>query len=355
MRKEPIKVLLVDDSKIALVIYKRVLDAVPDIEVVGVAHSGRAALELIPKLQPNVICTDLHMPDIDGLELTKIVMEKFPKPILVSSVSVQKQGDEHNIFALLQAGAIDICAKPIDGVNDENQEFTQELVRKIRILSGVVPITKRRRETKTETAGISVSKPMPIVQTSLQTIKMVAIGASTGGPQALLEILAPLSANFPVPIVCVQHISEGFLSGLIEWLNNHCSLRVKIAEKGELPCAGTIYFPAERQHLVLDDKGLFEVNRDEPVGGHRPSITTTFLSLAEHYRGNLLGIILTGMGRDGADGLKKIYDYGGVTIAQDEATSVVYGMPKAASDLGAARYLLGIKEIYPAILKIVGI
>jgi two-component system chemotaxis response regulator CheB len=330
-------VLLVDDSLIALTILTRMLSTSPEIEVVGKARSGREALELIPRLQPAVICTDLHMPDMDGLELTKQVMARFPRPILVVSAAVQPE-DTQNVFQLLEAGAIDILPKPRGGLTAAAPEVAQELVRKIKLISGVVALTRRQR-TRPE-LGLRQNGP-----SSPPRPRIVAIGASTGGPQALRTILAQLPADFPAPILCVQHISDGFLGGLVDWLANSCSMSMKIAQVGEQPTAGTIYFPQEGAHLEIDAAGKLQCSHKAPIDGHRPSVTATFKSVADYCGDGAIGILLTGMGSDGAQGMQEIFAAGGITIAQNEETSVVFGMPKQAIVLGAVKYVLPLHKI----------
>ncbi len=391
MNKKPIRVLLVEDSPVALTIFKRLLGSTPEIEIVGTAQTGIEGLELIPKVHPHVICTDLHMPKMDGLEFTKEVMAKFPCPILVISSSVQAE-DTHTVFNLLKAGAVDVFPKPRQGVMANFEAIRHELISKIKVLSGVTVFTLHRRaaadrntlrslgvvppksdqkqfipEQKRVNPGIQMVKvppfsprsslafppasaDSPIAAGSLRGVKIVAIGASTGGPQALHTILSHLPPKFPVPVICVQHISEGFLKGLVDWLGSECQLPVKIASLGENPQPGIIYFPPEQKHLELDNMGRFLFSSAAPVSGHRPSVTMTFNSVAKFYRQAALGILLTGMGRDGADGMLEIFKQGGITIAQNEGTCVVFGMPKEAIALSAARYILPITDIAPMLL-----
>jgi two-component system chemotaxis response regulator CheB len=335
----PVSVLLVDDSLIALTILSRMLSSSPDIQVVGKARSGREALELIPQLQPAVVCTDLHMPDMDGLALTQEIMKRFPRPILIVSAAVHPE-DAHTVFRLLEAGAIDVLPKPRGGLAADEPRVAQKLIRKIRILSGVVAFTRRQKNRPGVgqlQAGLS-SPPTP-------RPRIVAIGASTGGPQALRTILVQLRADFPAPILCVQHISEGFLGGLVEWLGNQCALAVKIAQSGEKPLAATVYFPQEGTHLEIDKSGRLVCSHKAPIGGHRPSVTATFRAVADYCGEAAIGILLTGMGSDGATGMQDICEAGGITIAQNEETSVVFGMPKQAIALGAAKYVLPVNKI----------
>lgn len=363
-----IRVLLVEDSPIALAILKRILSSSPDIEVVGTARTGVEGLAMIPQCSPQVICTDLHMPQMDGLAFTSEVMARFPRPILVISASVQEE-DTQNVFRLLDAGAVDIFPKPRAGLATDYEKCAAELIAKIRILSGVRVFTQRRKAQSLSpvaaSPGVSLlsteSPSRQNTETQIQPsshhlwsqskIKAIAIGASTGGPQALNTILSQLPKNFPVPILCVQHISFGFLDGLIRWLALESALTIKIAQAGEVPQPGFVYFPPEYQHLELDSQGRLSHSSGSPVCGHRPSVTVTFQSVANYYRRAALGILLTGMGRDGAEGMQAISQAGGTTIAQDEASSVVFGMPKEAIALGAVQQVLPVSEIAPCLIK----
>ncbi|HIK16379.1 MAG TPA: chemotaxis-specific protein-glutamate methyltransferase CheB [Leptolyngbyaceae cyanobacterium M33_DOE_097] len=348
----PIRVFLVEDSPVALTILKRILTSSPAIDVVGTAANGIEALEQIPTVQPHVICTDLHMPKMDGLELTRRIMSDYPRPILVISASVHAQEDPHNVFELLQAGALDVFPKPtIDSLADYEQ-VKQNLINRIKVLAGVKVFTRHTPKIEPIIPQPASIKPFSSLRSNptFSSFKVVAIGASTGGPQALHKILKQLPADFPVPILCVQHISEGFLQGLVDWLAAECSLRVTIAQPGEFPRPGNVYFAPEQKHLQFDAHGRFLTSSLPPVAGHRPSVTVLFQAVATCYPRSTVGILLTGMGRDGADGLQAIAQTGGVTIAQNEQTCVVFGMPKEAIALGAAQHVLPIHDIAPMLL-----
>ena len=354
----PIKVLLVEDSPVATIVLKRIFDASPEIEVVGTACNGLEALELIPKLQPEVICTDLNMALMNGLEFTQEVMRKYPRPILIISASVQAK-DTQNVFELMKAGALDVFPKPIGGLVSDYDRLANELIAKVKVLSGVKVFTRHQRLGGIETGDRPNQQinrlPMDSYQLSSknlnsQTIKLLAVGASTGGPQALHSIISQFPANLPVPVICIQHISEGFLQGLVDWLGFESKLLVKIAGLGELPQAGIVYFPQEKRHLELDAQGRFVYSEGANFAGHCPSITVTFKSVANFYGRAAAGVLLTGMGRDGAEGMLAIAQRGGLTIAQDEASSVVFGMPKEAIALGAAQHVLPVSAIAPLLL-----
>lgn len=342
-----IKVLLVDDSPVVLKILKDMLSSFPDIHVAGTARNGREALEFIPGLGPTVVCTDLHMPVMDGLELTKAIMARYPRPILVISVSVEK--GSANVFKLLEAGAIEVVTKPRSDLNSGLQTVTPEIVSKIRILAGVHVI--RKPHVKTSVA-IPPEKAHPSVAEKQMPARIVAIGASTGGPQALQTILSQLPPDFPLPVICVQHISDGFLEGLVDWLASQCKLKVRIAHTGIFPAPGTVYFPQEGTHLKFGKGGNF-VSAGEPLfDGHRPSVSVTLQSVADHYGSAAIGILLTGMGRDGVEGMQAISAEGGITVAQDEESCVVFGMPKAAIDLGVVKYVLSLPDIVEMLLQL---
>ncbi|MGB7249993.1 MAG: chemotaxis-specific protein-glutamate methyltransferase CheB [Phormidesmis sp.] len=359
----PIRVLLVEDSPLAQVILTRILSSSDWIEVVGIAGNGLEALTMLPELDPQVICTDLHMPHMDGLAMTVEVMARYPRPILVVSASVQDDDAQH-IFELLAAGAVDILPKPTAGLSDDDQTLNKMLIDKIRVLAGVKVFRRKPKQRllpepsfNLPSASPSTASPATAFSPSLpaklkKKITIIAIGASTGGPQALCTVFKALPKRCP-PVLCVQHISTGFLQGLIDWLQRGCTLSISIAQAGQPPLPGHIYFPKEDCHLAVDRSGLFTYLDSPPVGGHRPSITVTFEAIAQHYGPYAVGVLLTGMGQDGASGLQSIAQAGGLTIAQNEATSVIFGMPKVAIELGAAAHVLPIEAIAPALRQFV--
>lgn len=339
-----IRVLLVDDSPLSVEIICRMLATAPEIQIVGSASNGVEALELIPRVRPHVICTDMHMPEMDGVELTREVMARHPLPILVLSVSVQAD-EGHNIFQMLEAGALDILAKPRAGLETDFGVTAHDLITKIRILAGVKVITRRRR-AENAPALPPPSLPVPVTFSP----RIIGIGASTGGPQALEQVLRSLPADFPLPLVCVQHIAEGFMPGLVNWLAGTCRIRVCTAVEGASPLAGSAYFPSDSRHLEIDAAGKFRCSGALPFSGHRPSVDIAFSSLARHFGAGVVGVLLTGMGQDGAQGMLDIARAGGLTIAQDEQSSVVFGMPRRAIELGAARHVLPLEQIAPALI-----
>jgi len=280
------------------------------------------------------------------------VMAKYPCPILVISSVV---GAEHkdNVFALLEAGAVDVFPKPSGGLGP-NDEAAQQIISKIKILSGVVVFKRFSRSPSTPAAAASfASTPLPLsISAKAVGARVVAIGASTGGPAALYEVLTQLPASFPFPVLCVQHISQGFLQGLVDWLDAHCQVKVKIARPGETPLPGIVYFPEEETHLTVDNKGRLVSSRQPAVDGHRPSATVLFNSVAEYFGDSAIAVLLTGMGNDGAEGITNIAKAGGVTFAQNEASCVVFGMPKQAIESGFVRYILPPRDIGQSLARL---
>ena len=337
----PTKVLLVEDSLIALELLQRLLRSSPEVEVVGTARNGREALELIPQVNPSVICTDLHMTPIDGLELTKQVMANFPRPILVISNSVQED-DTRNIFGLLQAGAVDIFPKPTSGDYKEYEQVKERLLAKIKMLSQVTVRAKLHTP--------QWRSPAVVNSYNTGSLQAIAIGASTGGPQAIHKIITSLPSDFPVPIICAQHIGDGFLTGLISWLKEDCHLNVKVAQMGETPAPRTVYFAPERAHLEFDAQGQFIYSNFTSATGTCPSIDALFRSVARVYGHSSASILLTGMGTDGVAGTEAVAAAGGLTIAQDEQSCLVFGMSKLAIATGTVGHVVNLPDIAPLLL-----
>jgi len=331
------RVLLVEDSALELAVIQRILKN-GGVDVVGTASNGVEALALIPQLDPDVICTDFHMPLMDGLELTKQVMIQFPRPVLVLSISTQPH-QMRNIMKIFQAGALDVMAKPLVQSGGISQIDPQLLVDKIKILAGVNVVAHNYK---------SLVNLQPKCQEKKDTAifpKMIAIGSSTGGPQALLQIFKNLPENFSIPIVCVQHISRGFLCGMVEWLDDSSHLQIVVAEAGMMPHAGYVYFAPEGRHLVFDQDGRFKFIEAQAHDFHLPSADQLFMSMAQVFGSHCVGVVLSGMGNDGAHGIVSIFEKNGLTIAQDQGSSVIFGMPKAAIETGSIKKVLSLQAI----------
>jgi two-component system chemotaxis response regulator CheB len=337
-----------------LEILQRLLSSSQEVDVVGIARDGEEGLEVITKTQPDVICTDLFMENMDGLELTKRVMAEDPRPILVISNFVQTT-DVDNIFRLLQAGAADVFPKPAIGSPTDYEQLKAALIAKIKVLSSLKVVPKRKQltlSTSVETAASgSVSNIKLEMANVTSRIQVITIGSSAVGLQAIQKIISQLPSDFPLPVICTLHVGEGVLSGLVSWLSSQCSLQIKVAEVGEFPASGTVYFAPEKYHLELDSRGRFVHSTALPGEKYCPSITVMFQSLANFYGKAMAGVLLSGLGNDGAEGLQAITQVGGIAIAQNENGDAVFGMVKAAISLGAAHHLLNIDNIAPFLLK----
>lgn len=353
------KVIIIEDNALIQAAYKKAIATLPDIEIVGIASDGKQGFELLIATDPDVVICDLNMPVMDGFEFTKKAMAEKPKPILIISDLVQKE-DEGNIFKVLQLGAIDVLPKPRFG-GDINL-IAQELSRKIKVLKGVIVFRKTQKNSTSTTeslpstsnqgTALKVEPSLPSPGFVRKNFQIVAIGASTGGPQAFQAVLETLPGDFPLPIVCVQHISPGFSESLVEWLSHNCKIKVQFAEEGKKPIPGIAYFPKDDHHLCIRN-GVFHLNTDDLVRGHRPSVDYLFHSVAKEYGDLSLSVVMTGMGDDGARGLKEIKDKGSYTISQDESSSIVYGMPRVAYEMGASMEVLSLESIGPRILALV--
>jgi two-component system chemotaxis response regulator CheB len=348
------RVVLVEDSPVALEILQRLLNSSPEVDVVGVARDGLEGLEVITRTRPDVICTDLLMENMDGLELTRRVMAEDPRPILVISNFVQK-ADVDNVFRLLQAGAADVFPKPSTDSPTDYEQLKAALVTKIKVLSSMKVSAKRQGQPlsgsmKPMTSG-SFSGSQPLMTNVSSRVKVIAIGGSTGGLQAIQKILCQLPSNFPLPIICTVHVSTGILPGMVNWLSSESQLKVKIAEVGESPVPGTVYFAPEKNNLELDFKGKFIYSACPEADKHCPCISVTFNSIARFYGKATAGVLLTGIGRDGAEGLQAIAQAGGITVGQDDKGGAAFGMVKEAIGLNAVQQVLGIDKIAPFLLK----
>lgn len=331
---EKIRVLIVDDSALVRQSLKNILSADPGIEVIGEARDGREGCEKTRLLRPDVITMDLTMPVMGGLEATERIMEEAPTPIIVvSSMEVNV------IVKALGLGAMDFVAvtQDIDTLSDEIRE-------KVRIASHVRAI----RRMKISHAPRKVPFKKDLAQ------KVVAIGISTGGPQALQVLLAKLPADLPASVLVVQHISPGFVQGLISWLGATSAIHLQLAKAGDALQNGTVLFAPDGFHMVVDENGRIELKEDLTHKMlHVPAIDVMMASVAKVYGETAVGIIMTGMGRDGVEGIGAIKRTGGYTIAQDEKTSVIYGMNKTAIDKGCIDRILPLDAIAEEIVRAV--
>ncbi len=344
--KRLIRVLVVEDSILMCKVLTTLLNGDPQIVVTAIATNGKEAVDLVPHLQPDLITMDMEMPIMDGLEVIKQIMSTHPTPILILSSSVFKKGME-KVFRAISYGALDVMDKS-ELVLKGEMNSGEHLIEKVKHLAQKklpyrIPIEER--------SDIFLSASRRTRKTTIH--KIVAMVASTGGPQALLKILKPLPESFPCGILIVQHIATGFLSGLVHWLDKECRIKIKIAEDSEEIRPGVAYIAPENLQMRVSEGGRLRLSSEPPENGHRPSGDVLLESVAEIYGKESIGIILTGMGRDGVRGLKAIKQKQGKTLAQDEKSCVVFGMPHAAIELGVVDQVLPLERISEELLSMV--
>jgi two-component system chemotaxis response regulator CheB len=332
-----VRVLVVEDSPSMRDLLLHILGSDPQITVIGTAANGEEAIEAVKRDHPHVITMDVHMPGLNGFDATREIMETLPTPIVI--VSGSSAADEvTSTFKALDAGALAFVAKPNGVAHPHHREEARQLIDTVKLMSEVKVV---RRWPKRGAATATQRAPLrPASERVQSSAGIVAIGASTGGPIALKTILSELPKNFALPLLVVQHIAPGFTDGLADWLAQTSKFAVRVAVHGETPAPAQAYVAPDRLHMELAHDGTIALAEQAPENGHRPSVSHLFRSVAAVAGRNAIGVLLTGMGRDGADELKLMQETGAITIVQDRASSVIYGMPGEAINLGAARHVL---------------
>jgi two-component system chemotaxis response regulator CheB len=334
--RPPIRVLIVDDSAVVREILTSLLESDPDIKVIGQATNGAEAVEQTALLRPDLVTMDLVMPGMDGMEATKRIMARHPTPVLFLSSYFGTEGSYTRVDALA-AGALDIVEKPALMPDWRWRTTSFTLIEKVKALSKVPVIAHihgaRRLLALDQAHADAYAGPAADV---------VAIGASSGGPRVLEELLSSLPATFALGLLVVQHMTDGFTTSMLKWLQEKCALPIKVAQEGDAIVPRCVLFTPESSHMIVMPGGRVHLSNDEPVNGHRPSVDVTFASVAKVYGARSAGILLTGMGSDGATGLLAIRMAGGITLVQDEQSCAIFGMPRAAIELGAAQQVLPI-------------
>lgn len=340
----PIRVVVIETSPTMRDLLASILRKAGNIEIVGTGRNSEEAVRLTKRLHPHVLALDIQMPKKSGLEAVRQIMRECPLPIVI--LSGNPMPHEMDIaFQALRAGALTIVPKP--GLNDP--ETSQKLIDTVRLMAGV-PVIHHwgySDRHKTDIKGQDASTPR-VVHHQKKTpgnVRIVGIAASTGGPSAVARVLRNLPAQFPLPLLLVQHFSPGFAGGLAEWLDTQTAIHVEIASHGDALRPGVLLMAPDDYHLEVTSKGFVALSKGPAYKGLRPSANPMFASLAHHYGPTALGIILTGMGDDGADGLLTLQQAGGFTIAQNEESCVVYGMPREAVARLAVEEVLSIEKI----------
>lgn len=342
MNERRIRVLVVEDSPTMRDLMVHLLAADARFTVVGTAADGEEAVRAVERLRPDVVTMDFHLPKLDGLGATRRIMETVPTPIVVVSSSAARD-EVAGTFRALEAGALAIVDKPAQ----VGGEAAKKLIETVSLMAEVKVVRRWPRRTRAvappDAAPASPAVPPPLAP------RLVAIGASTGGPQVLQTILAGLPAAFPLPIAIVQHISPGFTDGFAEWLGHSAAVPVRVARHGMPLAAGCAYVAPEGAHLLVAAEagggGRLLLAADAPQNGHQPSVSRLFAAVADGFGAAAVGVLLSGMGRDGALELKRMHSCGATTLVQSPETSVVAGMPGEAIKLGAASLVLAPEQI----------
>lgn len=330
-----IKVLIVEDSRVIQEFLTHILSADPEVQVVGVAGDGHEALPAVRAHRPDVITMDIHMPKMGGYEATRLIMETAPTPIVIVSASPSTPNNDFS-FPAIEAGALAVVRRPYGITHPEHAESVRTLIWTVKTMSEIKVV---RRHAKSQIAALSAAPPVLPKRVGTE-YNILAMGASTGGPPVLRTILALLPLDLGAPILIVQHIAPGFTNGFVEWLRTTSGFPVHVATHGQAPLAGHAYVAPDGMQMGLDNKLRITVSDHPSENGLRPSVSYLFRSVAQVAGSHAIGVLLTGMGQDGSIELKRLQQLGAVTIAQDQASSVVYGMPGEAVKLGAAKYIL---------------
>jgi two-component system, chemotaxis family, protein-glutamate methylesterase/glutaminase len=331
---EPVRVLVVDDSALMRKLIPQIIERDSGIQVIGTAMDGEFALKKIEELKPDVVTLDLDMPRMDGMETLRLIVRNHKVPVII--VSAHTTQGASATFKALASGAFDFVAKPKDAASAHMDEISKELIGKIKVASqsGVSQVAN---------PALVLSEPKraakPAAKPKRAPSKIVAIGISTGGPNALQYVLSQLPGDFPGSILVVQHMPEGFTELFARRLDECCAIDVKEAQSGDLLVAGRALICPGNRHMKVKRMPLGDIivlSDDDRVNGHRPSVDVLFRSVAQEFGNNSLAVIMTGMGEDGAEGMNAIKRVGGMTVAQSEDSCVVFGMPKAAIERGYA-------------------
>lgn len=336
-RRTPIRVLIVEDSVVARELLAHILNSDPDIQVIGAVRTGEEAVRAAARDRPDLITMDVYLPGMDGFETTRAIMETNPIPIIIVTASYDMQQLKTS-FRAIEAGALMVMQKPQGVGHRDHARDAGNLIGKVKLMSEIKVVRRWARvngkmsRPRRETGHDIGARHHPV--------HIVAIGASTGGPPVIQKILSELPRDFSPPILIVQHMAEGFIHGFSEWLGQTSALPVHVAFHGSMARPGHVYIAPDNTQMKIDSNGRIFCFADKPENGLRPSVSYLFRAVADVFGRNAVGVLLTGMGKDGALELKLMKEKGAVTVAQNEESSAVFGMPGEAVRLEAAKYVL---------------
>ena len=350
--KRSIKVLVVEDSPVVQEFLVHVLSSDREIQVVGTANNGEEAIESVKTRQPDVITMDIHMPKINGFDATRRIMETFPTPIVIVSGS-STTNEVATTFHALEAGALAVVTRPKGIGHPEHEANAAELLKTVKLMSEVKVVRRWARPAiRKGQRGPGDLVTTTVLQPDMRIgadVEVVAIGASTGGPVILQTILSALPKDFAIPVLIVQHMASGFIQGFVEWLSGSSRLPVHVGAQGDRLLPGHAYVAPDGFHMGVEAPGRITLSKDDVENGLQPSVSFLFRSVANVYGMRAVGVLLTGMGKDGVAELKLLKGSGAITIAQDKESSVVHGMPGEAIAVGAATYVLTPERIVDAL------
>ncbi|WP_224982393.1 chemotaxis-specific protein-glutamate methyltransferase CheB [Geomonas agri] len=329
-----IRLLVVEDSKTVQRALVAAFEADPDIKVIGTAETGEEAVEAAKCLRPDLITMDINLPGMDGFDATRAIMSTCPVPIVIVTGKMNPK-DSATLFRVMEAGALMVLAKPDPVGSPGYQDSVANLVHHLKLMAEIKVV---RRIFPSGKVAPRPERPLP--PPPVQPVKVVAIGASTGGPPLLRQILAELPAPFPAAVVVVQHMAVGFTENFVHWLNRSSKLPVQLGTDGAQLAPGQVYVAPDNCHMEVTSTGKIILTEAAPEHGVRPSVSVLFRSVALSYGRHAMGVLLTGMGKDGALELKTIRGRGGITVAQDRESSMVFGMPGEAIEIDAAQHVL---------------
>jgi two-component system chemotaxis response regulator CheB len=342
-----VKVLIVDDSKVVQEFLVHIFSSDPKFKIVGIASSGCEAIDLVRIKKPDVITMDVHMSGIDGYEATRRIMETFPTPIVIVSGSVNPK-ELVDTYKSLEAGALALVLRPPGIEHPQFKAFSKELIQTVKLMSEIKVIKLYHHNRKDQISHLRLGKAY---ENDGKRIQVIAIGASMGGPMALQKILSGLPEDLAVPVLIVQHIAAGFVKSFQEWLSLTSIIKLKIAEDGEIASAGIGYIAPDNFQMGINPGRKITLRNQPPENGSKPSVSYLLRTVSAGFGPNALGVLLSGMGIDGADELKSMKDGGAITIVQNEESSVMFGMPGEALMIGAADHALSPESIAEFITK----